>query len=470
MAGVVRDAVEFDMEVPVVVVGAGASGLTAALAARDAGADVFLLERDLVPRGSTCMSQGNVCAAGTKLQKAKGIVDDADSFYRDIMAQTHNTADPVIARTVADNAGPTVDWLIEKFEIPFTINTKWGASFGHSADRQHGMPTRTGGELHGALTRAAEGIGVDIIAGAHVDTVYADEDGRVRGVAFTRPDGTAERVGCQALVLTTCGFGANAEMVKKFIPAFGNTPYYRYFGHEGNEGEGIKWGMELGAAVGSMDAFQGYGALAEQYGIIANYDLVLSGGIQANARGERFSNEVADISGQALNVLPQPDGIGWIVFDDIRSATCESYPEYVELKALGAIRTGATAAELAAAIKVPVDALEKTLNEVAGYARGEAKDPFGRDFTGRPPMKGPYQAIKTTGALFHTQGGLRVNANAQVMRPDGSLLPNLFAGGGAAEGISGAGPSGYLPAAGLCTAVTLGRLAGAAAAALVKAG
>ena len=83
------------------------------------------------------------------------------------------------------------------------------------------------------------------------------------------------KVGCKALVLATCGFGANHEMVKRFIPDFGKAANYRYFGHEGNEGEGIEWGMALGGGVGSMDAFQGYGALAEQYGIIVNYDMVM---------------------------------------------------------------------------------------------------------------------------------------------------------------------------------------------------
>ena len=104
----------FDFDVPVVIVGAGAAGLTAALAARDAGAEVLLLERDAHPRGSTSMSQGYACAAGTKIQRDKGIVDDPDKFYADIMARTKGTADPLTARTVADQSGPTVDWLVER--------------------------------------------------------------------------------------------------------------------------------------------------------------------------------------------------------------------------------------------------------------------------------------------------------------------------------------------------------------------
>jgi fumarate reductase flavoprotein subunit len=102
-------------------------------------------------------------------------------------------------------------------------------------------------------------------------------------------------------------------------------------------------------------------------------------------------------------------------------------------------------------------------------ARGEIADPFGRDFTQDPPLAGRLHAIRTTGALFHTQGGLMIDEGARVLRADGSVLPNLFAGGGTACSISGHGVDGYLPAAGLCTALTLGRLAGASAATVAAA-
>jgi fumarate reductase flavoprotein subunit len=355
---------------------------------------------------------------------------------------------------------------MERFSIPFSMNLPWAGFFGHSVNRMHGVPDRRGEQLHGALARAADEIGVDTVTGAHVDLVYADDKGRITGVRIRRTDGAEEKVGCKALVLATCGFGANHEMVKTFIPSFGNSSYYRYFGHEGNEGEGIQWGMELGAAVGSMDSYQGYGALAEPYGIIVNYDMVMRGAITVNNDGERFSNENADISGQALNVLRQPGGIGWIIFDDARRDICADLPEYRDLAALGAVRSAPNAKALAALIKVPADALINTLASVERMTRGEIQCPFGRDFTKHPALSGQLHAIRTTGALFHTQGGLQVDEDAQVVREDGSKLPNLFASGGAARSISGNGVDGYLPAAGLCTAVTLGRLAGTAAAKL----
>lgn len=458
--------VPFDIQIPVLVIGAGAAGLCAALAASDGGAEVLVAERDPVARGSTSMSQGYVCAAGSKLQKEQGIEDDGARFYADIMARTKCTADPVIAQTMADHSGASIDWLVDRHNIPFRMNISWAGFFGHSVNRMHGVPSRTGEELHGALMRAVEGAGGLVVTGAHVDQLYADAAGRVQGARMRRADGSVETIGCDALVLATCGFGANHEMVREHIPDFGRSSAYRYFGHEGNEGEGIQWGQALGAAVGSMDAFQGYGALADPYGVIVNYDMVLQGAVTVNVQGRRFSNEVEDISAQALNVLDQPEGIAWIVFDDARREIVENLPEFRELNALGAVRSAHDAAGLAARIGVPADALLKTLAETVEMATGRMPCPFGRDFTGNPPLSGALHAIRTTGALFHTQGGLKVDGNAQVLRSDGSRLPNLFAAGGAACSISGRGVDGYLPAAGLAMAVVLGRLAGAEAARL----
>lgn len=107
------------------------------------------------------------------------------------------------------------------------------------------------------------------------------------------------------------------------------------------------------------------------------------------------------------------------------------------------------------------------MNQTYDYAAGRAADPFGRDFTAKPALTPPFRAVKVTGALFHTQGGLAIDGAARVLRPDGTALPNLFAAGGAACGVSGAHVWGYLSGNGLLAAIGLGRLAGADAAALV---
>jgi len=286
----------------------------------------------------------------------------------------------------------------------------------------------------------------------------------VKGVVLERPDGREERVACRALVAATCGFGANREMVRNFIPGFGRSNNYRYHGHEGNDGAGIRWGTALGARVGGMDSFQGYGALADPHAILLNYNVLMDGGIQINTFGERFCDELADISGQALVVLDQPGGVAWTIFDEARHNAVTELPEYQQLLSAGAVKRAVDVASLSKLIGAPVSRLAKTLIEAGDAATRRAACPFGRDFRGAAELVASYRAVKVTGALFHTQGGLQLDSAARISREDGGALPNFFAAGGTARGISGDGASGYLPAAGLCSAVVLGRLAGGQAA------
>jgi fumarate reductase flavoprotein subunit len=209
--------VSFAIEVPVAIVGAGAAGMTAALAARDAGADVLMLERDPVAQGSTALSSGLIPAAGTKVQRAKGIADDCDLFATDIQHKARHEADKHLVDLLARESGPTIDWLAEKHGIPFTL-VEGFLYPGHSVLRMHGTPRRTGAELMAYLSEAATRAGAELVTQAQVDALYADPDGGIMGLRVRRPDGTTERIGCAALVLACSGFGGNPELVRRYIP------------------------------------------------------------------------------------------------------------------------------------------------------------------------------------------------------------------------------------------------------------
>ncbi|MBM3572689.1 MAG: FAD-dependent oxidoreductase, partial [Alphaproteobacteria bacterium] len=453
----------FETSAPVLIVGAGAAGLTAGLAARASGAEVVVLERDASPGGSTALSSGFVPAAGTSFQAKAGIADSAERFARDIQAKAKGGADPGLVTALSSAIGPTIDWLARDQGVPFDVMTDFLYP-GHGVHRMHAVPERTGAALMEYLAAAAKRAGVDIVPSAHVHGLYADASSRVAGAAFDRPDGTVERIGCDALVLACSGFAGNPALVARHIPEMADA---LFFGHVGNTGDALAWGEGLGATLRDMTAYQGHGSVATPHSILVTWALMMEGGIQVNTRGERFSDEHQGYSEQSVAVLAQPGGVAWNIYDDRRHALGLSFPDYRAAVAAGGVRAAADAGALAARCDLPVATLARTLNQTYDYAAGRAADPFGRDFTAKPALTPPFRAVKVTGALFHTQGGLAIDGAARVLRPDGTALPNLFAAGGAACGVSGAHVWGYLSGNGLLAAIGLGRLAGADAAALV---
>ncbi len=461
---VLRDAPAFGATVQVIVIGGGAAGLTAALAIRDAGVDVVVLERDPVPQGSTALSSGFVPAAGTKAQKRLGIPDSPDLFMRDLNAKAKGQADPRLVSALAHGIGPAIDWLTERHAVPFDVIDGFLYP-GHSVLRMHGTPQRTGADLMDYLRQAAERAGVEIVTEAHVHGLHAAPDGRVTGVRLDRPDGTIEDLGCEALVLACSGFGGNPDMVRRYIPEMATA---LFFGHTGNTGDAVSWGTALGAGLRDMGAYQGHGSVATPANILITWALMMEGGLQVNATGERFSNEHEGYSEQSVAVLSQPAGVAWNIYDQRLHDLGLAFPDYRDAVEAGAIKSAPNIEGLALKLGLSPTALAATLAETQRLAAEDgARDRFGRRFSGKPSLAAPFYGVKVTGALFHTQGGLLIDDRARVLRSTGEALPNLFAAGGAACGVSGPAVWGYLSGNGLLAAIGFGHIAGRTAAALV---
>jgi len=443
----------FSVSAPALVIGAGACGLTAALTLREAGRDVLVLERDASPSGSTALSSGMIPAAGTRRQAEAGVTDTPGLMASDIQRKAKDRADPVVTAAVTQSAGPTIDWLDNLPEVDLPLVTGFLYP-GHSVERMHAPPNRTGEALMGMLLTAAGRMGIDIVTEAHVTALFAEPDGRVRGVRVTRPDGTVEDIGCDILILACNGYGGNKAMVAEHIPEMAKADY---FGHVGNQGDAVRWGVELGGEAKHMSAYQGHGSVAVPHGILITWALMMEGGIQINAAGERFSNEHQGYSEQSVAVLAQPGKVAWDVFDDRIHKLGMEFDDYRNASDQRAVVHADTVEDLASRIGVDARKLAAAIAET--HAVGT--DRFGRDLSVNPGLDAPFYAVKVTGALFHTQGGLRIDAAARVLRAGtDDSLPNLYAGGGAACGVSGPEVSGYLSGNGLLTAVTLGRLAG----------
>ncbi len=476
----------FDQTVEVIVVGAGACGLIAALRAASEGAEVLILERDSSPSGSTSLSSGFIPAGGTRFQKPAGeSADSAEEFAKDIQAKSHGQSLHSHVQLACENIAGAMEWLADEYSVPWIVLDDFLYP-GHRFHRMHAVPEKTGEALQARLLAAVQQQQIPVATESRVTTLYTDAAStgegnsgatnvaafnsngqRITGVEITRPDGQHESIGCEALVLACNGYGGNQGMVERYIPEIANG---LYFGHPGNTGDAVVWGEQLRAELEHLSGYQGHGSVAHPHGMLISWALMMEGGIQVNLQGKRFSNEHGGYSEQAVNVLAQTDQLVWNIYDDRIHRFAEGFPDYLQACNAGAIKSADSIEALASITGVPSGELNNTLRAVDDYRSNDSVDPFGRGFGGDKPLHAPWYAVKVTGALFHTQGGLVLDDQCRVRNTDGTVMQNLFAGGGAACGVSGPEVSGYLSGNGLLTAVAYGYVAGGAAAICVRDG
>lgn len=450
----------FDVRVPVCVIGAGACGLTAAISAAQEGASVVVFERDMTPAGSTAMTIGLICAAGTKLQTEAGVKDSASNLLKDIKAATKNETDEDMARFLAEESGPVMDWLCDDVGCEFHLETNW-QGYGHSALRCHSTPNGSGEEIIAMLLTGAETAGVDVVTRSTVIDLIIDEHEQIIGLVCDTPDGPLT-VRCDAVILASSGFGANKDLISRFIPNMANATYH---GSENHRGDAVLWGEDLGAELADMGAYQAVGTHTP-FGFGLPHTVLMQGGFKVNADGRRFENELENLSHQAIDLMRQPGGVAWIIYDQrIHEKAMVLFAEYRRNgQMIADACRGANIEELAKKAKIDLNGLLETFGTLEARYSDGPPDPFGRKFEAKKKLHPPYFAVKVTSALYHTQGGLCIDKTARVRRANGGVFNNLFAGGGAARSVSGPADWGYLPAMGLATAVVFGRVAGREAA------
>ncbi len=457
---IVHDAsARFDTTASVVVIGAGGAGATAALAARSAGADVLVLDRDGAPSGATACSSGMVPAAGTPEQKAKGIVDSPQRFADDIQAKANGSAYAPLVKALTDASAQVLEWLTRQHKIRFELVE--GVAPGHSLSRMHALADRGGATLLSSLYSALATQGVRMESAAQATDLVIDDSQRVIGVRYKRGS-KVESVGCSTLILACNGFAGNRSLVAKYLPDVRALPFA---GHDGSQGDALAWGTELDAQLADIDGFLAHGAVILSQRLPLPWSLMTEGAVQVNRDGERFVNEHEGYSESALFVLAQPGATAFMIYDERVHEIGLTMPNYATAVTSGVIKRESLLRDLADQLGVKREGLEATIALVNAMAFEDAADEFGREFRATQMLLGPYYGVPVTGALLGTEGGLATDATGRVLRKDGSPFPNLIAAGGAARGVSGDAAGGYLEGNGLLTAIVGGYIAGNTAAA-----
>jgi len=445
----------------VLVAGAGGSGLTAALASAQAGADVVLLDADETFHRScnTAMTAAMLPGAGTRWQAQAGIGDTPAQFLADIEHKTRGQVYQPLARRLTDISAELVHWFVDQWDLPFQLVTDIRYP-GHTWSRCHSMPDRLGSTLHSLLScRVTAQDSVEVVVPMGLRSIARREDNSGWVAHLERPDGSTDTMTAGAVVLAAGGFGGNHDLVSQNIPSMADA---MYFGSEFHHGDALRIGTELGADQGFLDGHQGHGSVTYPQNIPLPWPVMMAGGFIVNADAHRFGDESSGYSEFAVQVLAQPGHTAWAVFDRGIDDLCQSMPDYRSVAENIDLHWSDTWGELAGRTGLPAESLQATADQVEQIISGSIGDGHGRTDWERS-LAPPLAAVRISGALYHTQGGLLVDGDARVQR-DSQPIPGLYAAGGSAVGISGHGSTGYLAGNGMLAALGLGYLAGKAAA------
>ena len=437
-----------------IVAGAG-GGLVAALRGAQLGLDVLVVEASEHYRqgNNTSMSTAMLPGAGSRWQREAGIEDSPERLVDDVRRKTKGQADERLALALGKVSARLVEWLADDLDIPLQLVTDFHYP-GHSVDRCHTVEGRHGSVLLQHLVRKVrESDRIDMLVPARLVDVELDDSGST--AVIEQPDGTVFRVQAGAVLLATNGYGGDRQLVEEHVPEIAGAVYH---GSEASRGDALRIGTRLGADTAFLDAYQGHAALAKRGATLVGWSTIMRGGFMVNLSGRRFGDETTGYSEYAAQLAAQEGAEGWLVFDQRIHDESLVFTDFRQTVESGALVWADSIEELATAISAEPAALLEEVEGLAQVARGSRPDRFGRTSV-EAPLRGPFAAVRVVPALFHTQGGLVVDGEARVLRPDGTVIPGLYASGGAAEGISGHGAAGYLAGNGLLPALGLAFLA-----------
>lgn len=442
----------------VLVIGSGGAGMSAAVAAKEAGARVLLLEKEPVAGGNTKLAAGGMNAAETQAQARLGIEDTVDSMVEDTIKGAYGTNDPALVRILAQNSAGSIAWL----EALGADLSDVGRMGGASVDRSHRPAGGAGVGAHVAqvLWDAVVASGIDVRFNSRVVQLIETPSGAVTGVLVHGKYTGYYVIKAQAVILATGGFSRNNALVARYVPkleGFANT------NQPGATGDGLEVAELAGAATVDLDYIQAHPTYSPVGGVLVTEAVRGNGAILVNRKGERFVNEITTRDKAAAAILAQPGGSAYLVFDDSVRRSLSKIESFVHL---GIVEQGRTLSELAQTLSVPAAALTRTVTDYNNMVGAGSDTLYQRPDLPRALASAPYYAIEVTPAVHHTMGGVKIDGRTRVVGVAGDAIAGLYAAGEAAGGIHGAN---RLGANAVSDIITFGRLAGEQAARYARA-
>ena len=424
-----------DVRTDVVVVGAGGSGMAAAIEAKNRGARVILIEKQPNVGGTTLFSTTSFTAGGSKLQMQGVKPFTAEDFHKKLLAEFGE--DSANLKQLADRSGPTIDWLIGLgADLTKVIN-----------DSQHVSPTgkALGTVVVPVLKKEVDRLGIDTRLQTKAENLVLSPDGKVTGVVVRSPNGRYT-IHAASVILATGGFASNPDMVAKYTPQWAGYPSTA---SRGSTGDGLVMAQKAGAALSHMDvAGPQTVAYDTGHGAVSLTNVRYNGAIIVNRAGKRFVNELGNKNTIGLATKAQPEGVGFLIFDQ----TCLERGELLKkYKAQGYFVEAPTVDELASKLGIDAAGLKATLKDWAQVYATKTDKAFGRkDSIFSAIDKAPFYGQKTSPANQVTFGGVTRDTEARALTAAGKPIEGLYVSGETADQFGH----------GVSIAITTGRIAG----------
>ena len=452
----------------VVVIGAGGAGFSAAITARNAGANVVLLEKMPAVGGNSLISGAEMNVAKNWVQPKLGINDDSPELHaQDTFKGGDGKGDMKVINVMTHEALDAAKWCRDYLGVRFEDDNLFFFG-GHSRKRALIPVGHTGTEFIAKFQAKADELGIPVITNMKAEELIKDKDGRVVGVKATM-DGSEYTFNAKGgVVLATGGFGANPEMVKKYNPKIDER--FKTTDAPGSTGEALYMAERAGAQLVNMGYIQTYPICDPISGAIELIaDARFDGAIMLNQEGKRFVEELQrrDVLSEAI--LNQTGQYCWVLWNDnigkISNTVKAHANEYEAFTKQGVMTTCDDLKCIADFTKIPFDQLRKTVKRVSDMA-GKGND---KDFNHRAGLmdmqQGKYYVIKAVPSTHHTMGGVRINEKAEALTAEGKVIPGLWAAGevtGVTHGTNRLGGNAYTDI------IVFGRIAGEAAAKAAK--
>ena len=488
------------VDADVVVVGAGGAGMTAAITAAGEGKSVVILESQSMVGGNSVRATGGMNAGKTVYQDENefgesagvektlktaaekyadnetitalaktvseqwaayqanptGYFDSVELMELDTMIGGKGINDPELVETLCANSADAIDWLDEHGITLHNVSSFGGASVKriHRPVNAEGKTVSVGSYMIPLLQENCEKAGVKMMLDTTATEILTDANGAAVGVKATGASGETVTVNAKAVVLATGGFGANLDMVVKYKPELKG---FMTTNAPGIQGQGIEMAQAIGAATVDMDQIQIHPTVEANTAALITEGLRGDGAILINEEGQRFIDEVGTRDVVSAAEIAQTGSYSWLVVDQAMVDASSVIQGYIKK---GYTVTGETYEELGKAMGVDAAAFAETMDKWNGYVEAKNDPDFGRTSFANPLNTAPYYAVKVTAGVHHTMGGLKINANTEVLNEKGEVIPGLFAAGEVTGGVHGANRLGGNAVADF---TVFGRIAGAAA-------